>query len=340
MPQYGRIRGIPEDMDARQGRDSMRGLSAKAATVLSAWLFLVLVGHGAVAKVRQAPSSRVAIDLSEGYVPSRFFTGFINEGAGVSLVVVELPEAAYEQLAQGLTPEALAAKGITNGEAAKLSRPEPYLYMRGQQASGQGPIAKFIVAFRENGVAALITANVQRDALERGAVKAEEVERMLASASIAAVAAPARDVFRLTYLGPFKPAGSILGNTRAFTLDGRMEPLAPGEQRAVLIVAPSLDRRLVLNALQDAETLLAGLPGLQSIRIAERNRLRIAGMEAVELVGTATDKDGGGKVELWQVLVLPPDGGYFRLVGQIPKSERESLLPELRRIADSFRLVE
>jgi hypothetical protein len=318
----------------------MRRLRANVGALIAAWLLVTSGSPVAVAEVRQAPSSRVAIDVAEGYAPSRLFSGFVNESAGVSLVIVELPEVAYEQLASGLTPEALATKGIANGEAAKLSRPEPYLYMRGQQPSGQGPIAKFIVAFRGGGVAALVTANVPRASLELGAVKAEDVERMLASASIVPTPAPAQDVFRLGYMGPFKSAGSILGNTRTFTLDGRMEPATPGEKRPVLIVAPSLDRRPVANAEQDAETLLAGLPGVQSIKIAERNRIRVAGMEAIELVGTGTDKDGGREMGLWQVLVVPNGGGHFRLVGQMPISDREWLLPELRKIADSFRLVE
>lgn len=305
----------------------------------AACVIVALAAGGARAEVRQAPASRVALDLPAGYAPSRYFTGFINESAGISLVIVELPRAAYEQLAAGLTTDALAAKGIAQAQPARLDRADHYLFIRGVQASAQGPVAKFIIAFHGHGMSALITANVQEDALERGAAKAEDVERILASASIAPNAAPAQDIFQLGYLGPFKLAGSILGNTRAFTLDGRMEASAQAGQRAMLIVAPSLDRRSVPDGAAAAETLLNSLPGLERIAIAQRNETSIAGMRAIEVVGAAVDK-GGREVALWQVLVLPEAGGYYRLVGQMPASERETLLPELRKIAASFKPID
>ena len=318
----------------------MRRLNANIGVLMAGLLLVFAAAPAARADVRQAPASRVALDLPEGYVPSRLFSGFVNERAGVSLVVVELPEPAYEQLAGSLTAEALAAKGITGAEAGKLERPDPYLFMRGVQASAQGPVAKFIIALHGNGVAALVTANVQREALDRGLVAAADIERILASASIAAAAAPARDVFRLGYLGPFKPAGRVLGTARAYTPDGRMDPPAPGSKRPILIVAPSLDQRPVENAAQTAEALLARLPGLQSVEIDERASLRIADMDATELVGHAKDKEAGREVALWQLLIHPKEGGYYRLVGQMPLAERETLLPELRKIAQSFRPVE
>lgn len=318
----------------------MRWIRSAVSAGTVSLLLMTLAATQATARVQQAPSSRVAIDLPDGYQPSRLFTGFVNEAAGASLVIVELPEAAYEQLANGLTPEALATKGITDVQAGKIARAQPYIYMTGVQASGQGPVAKFLMAFRNGGVTALITANVQKVTLDQGVLKAEDVERVLASATIAAAAAPAQELFRLAYLGPFKPAGSILGTTRAFTLDGRMEPGAPGEQRAMLVVAPSLDRRPVVDAERQAETLLQGLAGLQAPKVAESRRLRVAGMEAIELVGSATDKDGGAALALWQLLVLPKSGGYYRLVGQMPAAEKDRLVAELRRVAEGFTPVE
>ena len=310
-------------------------LGAAAVQLLAA-----LTAGEAGARVQQAPSSRVAVDLPDNFTVARQFTGFLDEAAGVSFVIVELPEAAYEQLAGGLTPEALASKGITGAEAGKLERATPYLYMRGQQASGQGAVAKYLMAFKESGITALVTANVQQTALTQGAVRSEDIERVLASASIAAVAAPARDVFRLAYLGPFKPAGSILGTTRAYTFDGKMEPGAPGELRPVLIVAPSLDRRPVTEPHKQAEVLLGGLPGVQTPRIEERRDLSVAGMAAIELTATASDKASGREMAVWQLLVLPEGGGHFRLVSQMPLSEKERLVPELRKIAEGFRPVE
>ncbi len=318
----------------------MRPLQAMAAVMVALVLAVATTCGEAAARVQQAPSSRVAIDVADGFTQARQFTGFINEAVGTSLVVVELPGAAYEQLATGLTPEALAAKGIAKGEAAKLERAEPYLYMRGEQASAQGPVAKFLLAFRDKDVTALVTANVQKSALASGAVKVADVERMLASAAIAAAPAPPRDVFRLGYLGPFLPAGTILGTTHAYTLDGKLEPARKGEKRAVLIVAPSLDRREIADAERQAETLLGGLPGLTDVKVVSRRRIEIARMEAIEIIADAKTKDETGAVAIYQVMILPAGGGYYRIVGQIPVADRDTLLPEMRKIAESFRVVE
>lgn len=301
----------------------------------------VLCASELAAEQRQAPSSRVALDLPATYTTAKLFSGFVNEDLGVSLVVVELPGAAYQQLATGLTPEALATKGVHHAQAGKLERPEPYLYMQAEQDSSQGPVAKFLMAFNEQDITALITANVQKAALDRGAIKVGDVEQILASARIAARPAPARDVFRLTYLGPFKAAGSLLGTTQIYTLDGRMEPPAKSATRASLIVAPSLDRRVVIEADTYAETLLGGLAGIDDVKVVERRRIEVDGKPAVEIVATATDKqNGGGKVHLYQVLILPLAGGYVRLVGQSPPADAEALLPELRRITTGFRSLE
>jgi hypothetical protein len=250
-----------------------------------------------------------------------------------------MPSVAYEQLASGLTPDALAAKGILKAAAGKLDRPEPYLFMRGEQASAQGPVAKFFVAFKNKRITALITANVQKASLDDGRVKVADIEKILASAAIAAVASPAREVYRLDYLGPFLPAGKILGTTGAYTLDGKFEPAKRGDRRALLLVSPSLDLRALTDPDAQAEALFLGLPGLKDFKIVDRQRITVASMPAIEIVGTASDGDGGS-VSLYQVLVLPPQGGYYRLLGQIPSDAADKLMPELKKIAQSFRTVE
>ena len=316
----------------------MRPIQAIAGVMSALALVLATACDDATARVQQAPSSRVAIDVPDGFTQARQFSGFVNEAAGASLIVVELPAVAYEQLASGLTPEALAKKGIAKGAPGKLDRTGPYLFMRGEQASAQGQVAKFLVVFRDKDVTALVTANVQKSSLDNGAIKAADVERMLASAVIAPAAAPQRDVFRLGYLGPFLPAGSILGTTHAYTLDGKLEPAQKSEKRAVLIVAPSLDRRELVDAERQAETLIAGLPGLTDIKLASRRRVEIARMEAIEIVADA--KDEKGPIVVYQMLILPAGGGYYRIVGQMPVADKDVLLPEMRRIAEGFRVVE
>lgn len=318
-------------------------MRARTAIASVAFVFGVtcfgLAGHVA-ARLQQAPASRIVLDLPDGFKPARLFTGFVDEALGVSFVILEMPGAAYEQLASGLTPAALATKGITGAEAGKLARAAPYIYMRGEQASEQGLVAKFLVAFRNKHLTALVTANVRQASLDNGSVQASDIERMLASATISAEAVPARELYTLGYLGPFRPAGKILGTTSAYTLDGKFETAKARGKRALLLVAPSLDQRPLLDPNAQAETLLVSLPGLKGTTITDRRQIEIDGMPAVEVMGSATDPDEGGEVDLYQVLVLPRQGGYYRLFAQVPKEKASELMPELAKIAQSFRLVE
>ena len=122
------------------------------------------------------------------------------------------------------------------------------------------------------------------------------------------------------------------------TLDGKLEPAQKSGKRAVVIVAPSLDRRELVDAERQAETLIAGLPGLTDIKLASRRRVEIARMEAIEIVADA--KDEKGPIVVYQMLILPAGGGYYRIVGQMPVADKDVLLPEMRRIAEGFRVVE
>ncbi len=296
--------------------------------------------NGVMAREQKAASSRVVLDLPPGFVELPSFSGFINEELGVSIVVVEMPEIAYEQVAKGLTADALAAKGLRNANIINLKRPPPYVFMRAEQTTAEGEYAKLLLVLRERGTTALVTANIRKAALASGEVTESQIQDILASARIAAEAAPVRHVFTLGYLGPFKPAETILGTTQAFTLDGKLVSDRKDVPRTMLIVAPSLDRRLVPTDDRYAEKLLEGLPGLANFKIEERAIRRIGGLEAVELTATAQDKDQKGEVAVYQALVLGARGGYYRIVGQAPVADKDALLPEFRKIAESLRPVE
>ncbi len=311
------------------------------AGVCAALLVLAggFISDGASARIQKAPASRIALDLPDGYEPAKLFAGFIHERLGVSLVIVEMPGRAYEELAKGLTPAALAAKGVTVVRQAKLARPDEHIFIEGEQVSPAGAFAKYLVVFRDGDVTALITANVQKAAPDKGGPPPAEIEAILASARIEPTAAAAKDLFTLRYLGPFQPAGAFLGNARTFTLDGRPPPVGSPATQPVLIVAPSLDKRTVPNPGDYAEKLLLGLGGLKDVKVVERDNVTYGGVGGIEIEAEAREKDSGAPVMLYQVVLLPRDGGYWRILAQAPRGDRDRFLSEFRRIASGFALL-
>lgn len=321
-------------------------LGKTAAAVLAGALFLLVLTaifalgqpEPAEASAQQAPNSRVVLDLPPGYTPSPLFSGFQDEARGVSFVILEVPASEYDKMAQGFTPEELAKRGITDAKAAKLPRSDEHVFMRARQKSAAGTYQKYFVLFRTKDQTVLISVNVPASAIGDGSVKAEEIEKVLASATT--VAQPAvRDLFKLSYLGPFKEAGTLVGTSKVYTLDGRLEPERAGVTRSAFMVAPSLDKRAVLEPKKEAAALLATLTGYKDIKTEAPRDIAIDGMPAVETWASAVDEDDDTPVRLYQAMVLGKDGGYFRLIGIATPKDEARLKDEFPRIAESFVLV-
>ena len=308
----------------------------RASLSLLIAVFLAGLPTAASALLQQAHNSRVVLDLPDGYEAAPLFSGFINERLGVSYVILESPLDTYDELVQGFAPEELAKRGITNPERGTLMRSGDYVYMRARQASAAGTYAKFFIVFRTADQSVLITANVPSEALDQDIVKPADIERVLASAHTASEPS-VRELYRLDYLGGFKPAGTLIGTSKVFTRDGRIGPVREGEPRAVFLVAPSLDKRPVQEPQAFATRLLTALTGYRDLALGAPVDIEVGNITGVAITATAADSETGTRVEMLQVLLPAPGGGYFRLLGIAPKSE--ALIPEFRRMAERFRLA-
>jgi len=332
------MRSIPLSSSSAGPR---RGLRCAARSLMILWLTLLL-GMSAPAVVsatsQQAPNSRVVLDLPPGYVPSPLFAGFQNDTLGVSFVILEAPAGEYDKLAQGFTPEELAKRGITDVEKAPLARTDSYTYMRARQKSAAGTYVKYFVLFRTADQTILVSVNVPDKTVEDGSVKREDIERILASAKTTEKAA-LRELYSLSYLGPFKEAGTLVGTSKVYTLDGRLEPERSGETRSAFMVAPSLDKRPIAEPEKLAVALLSSLPGYKHVKPGETRSIRIGGLDGVEVEAEALDEDDDRPIHLYQAMLLGQDGGYFRLIGIATPQDATRVGPEFPKIAHSFALM-
>jgi hypothetical protein len=292
-----------------------------------------------LATPQQAPNSRVVLDLPPGYVPSPLFAGFQSDASGVSYVILEAPVAEYDKMAQGFTPDELAKRGITQVQRGELSRTDPHVYMRAVQKSEAGLYAKYFVLFRTSDQTVLVSVNVPQRAIDDGEVKADEIERVLATAKTTEKPS-VRDLYSLSYLGPFKEAGRLVGTSKVYTLDGRLEPERAGETRSAFMVAPSLDKRQVEEPNKQAVALLASLPGYKDFKPGAARAIKIGGLDGVEVEADATDEDDGKPIHLYQAMLMGTDGGYFRLIGIATPEDRTRLAGEFQKIAHSFALMQ
>jgi hypothetical protein len=328
----------PKPLEATAMRRMWRRIGRAAATLALTALVSMSAPLVVTASPQQAPNSRVVLDLPPGYIPSPLFSGFQNDTSGVSFIILEAPVGDYDKMAKGFTAEELAKRGITDVQKVELARTDPHVYMRAQQKSAAGAYAKFFVLFRTADQTILVSVNVPQRSLEDDSVKPPDVERVLASAKTTEKSA-VRDLYSLSYLGPFKEAGTLVGTSKVYTLDGRLEPERTGETRSAFMVAPSLDKRPVTEPEKQSVALLASLPGYKDFKPGETRSINIGGLDGVEVEADALDADDGKPIHLYQAMLLGKDGGYFRLIGIATPGDETRIAAEFPKIAHSFALM-
>ena len=291
------------------------------------------------ASPQQAPNSRVVLDLPAGYTPSPLFSGFQNDASGVSFIILEAPVAEYDKMAQGFTAEELAKRGITDVQKVDLARTDPHVYMRAHQKSAAGDYAKFFVLFRTADQTILVSVNVPQRSIEDGSVKMEDIEKVLASAKTTEKAA-VRDLYSLGYLGPFKEAGTLVGTSKVYTLDGRLEPERAGDN-AVGVHGGAIPRQSARSTTprSNRRPCLPACLAIGISRPARPSRSASPASMGSSSSAQAVDTDDNVPVHLYQALLLGKDGGYFRLIGIATDADKARLPAEFEKIARSFTLL-
>ena len=320
---------------AKRCRLTLRALSAVAAM-----FGLCAAAADVQAEPRQAPNSRVALDLGEAFTSSDRFSGFVDEKTGASFIIVEMPASAYEEVKQiADRADALAAQGLRDPAKAELpGRKGEYVYFTGKQTSLDINFEKFVLILRENGVTAMVTANIPEAALSAATFTKAQIEETLAKAVVKDEMSKGAELFRLGYLGPFK---------EAFRPDGHIEglqhlrpaPRARGKPRLkepTLVVAPSTDNRLVVDPKSAAQRSFQSFGGLKEGKIESEKPVTIAGLKGHQIVGEAVDATSGSKIGIYLLMLAGEPGGYYAIVGTSPFAEMPKMLPEFEKVTASF----
>ncbi|NOU05883.1 MAG: hypothetical protein HOO99_06835 [Hyphomicrobiaceae bacterium] len=291
------------------------------------------------ADVRQADNSRILLDLPPNFAASTRFSGFQDDARGASIVLNEFPLDAYDAIARGFTADALQQKGIVFISRGSIDRPDLHFYVRARQNAGGQPFEKFFLVFKADDATVLISANVPQVLVERGDITPAQIETIYCSAKLTAATA-SKPLFALSQLGRFKSAGRFAGTAEAYTLSGRLAPAADGKKEpAVFIVAPALDKRPIPDPTAFAERALQSTPNVTELTITKKSSVEVSGLKGVVLEATAIARDEDRKLVLYQMILLEPDGGYFRVLGTAPASEGDAFLADFRLMAQSFRLT-
>lgn len=292
----------------------------------------------ATAEVLQAPNSIVALDLPDGFRPSARFSGFEHAATGASFVVAELPEEAYASLESGFSAERLAERGMTLVERRTIAREGPHFFAHARQTAAGMEFEKQFLVFRGGGRTVLVSANVPNSAVESGALSLAAIEKVLTSATTRAPQ-PVMPLFEIRQSGRFKPAATIAGMTQSFTLSGTLGPDATGAQQdAILIVAPSIDKRPVPDAKGFAMKAFSDLMRGGKTTYGAVGPVTIDGVNGYEINATGSLAAEPGYEKYYQMVLVPPGGGYFRIIAMTKGADADNLIRDAKAAAASFAL--
>jgi len=269
----------------------------------------------------------------EGFVPAERFAGFQNEGLRASIQVSVLAGPVSE-VRKGMTKEGLAKSSMTlvtlsiekvNGADATV--------VHVMQTMGGATFSKCLVLAGDEKAAVLLVATVPSDAEERhlSAMKAA----MLAATWDAAAPADLYEglPFRLV------PAGTLIdvkrmGNNLLLTEPGR--PKEPGPRDPMYVVGVSHSATKITDLAAFSHSRVAKTTGVREIGNFRGTAVKVAGLDAYELLAEARDAKSGTPMFLYQVIVS--DGtGYWMVVGIVALERAGEFLPTFRKLTESIR---
>lgn len=328
-------------MTERTMRQAANAFAVKFAPVAAA-IGLLLFGRasgGFAETLRQAPNSRVAMEVPENFTASDRFSGFVDEKSGASFVIMEMPGAAYDDLKTiGDKADALAQKGIVEIRKVELpGRAGDHVYVTGRQNTPAGDYGKYIFVLREADLTAMITANVPRQAIDSKTVTPAQIERAFLSATVKAEALKGADLFSLGYLGPFKETITVLGSSKAYSLTGKIPEAGVARPNVdpIFVVSPSASRQPIPDVRSAAQTSFRSIGGLSSHEVKSEKDVVIAGLKGYEISGEGMDRNGT-RTGLYVVLLAMEGGGYYVMAGSASAADMPTYLPEFQRIALGF----
>jgi hypothetical protein len=285
------------------------------------WLALAVLPTAAGAERVHLVGSFATIDLPDGFEESRQFTGVIMPEGHATILVTELPAAAFETLANDMltSPEALAKKNIQLDSVNKIRQGEhKALLGRGRQTLEGQSVEKWILVIGAPQATLLITAQIPT--LLARPDRVARMEAALASTRVAAArSVPRTDLpFTMGETERFRLQRALSANTVLLT-----EPAytGPANQQPIFVIAASdatdcTDGKDNPHAF--ANRALAGLSRVRDLAITTTYDGPI-GKDA-GIITEATGVMADQKVIVVQTLRFS-DCGYLRTIGIGPAAD-------------------
>lgn len=278
----------------------------------------------------------------EGMVPVPGVPGFQDRAASASLLVLEMPKPAYEEITKSFAAKELEKQGVTVEERRDVTLADgvPAVLLKGFQTVGAGALKKWILIAGGKDQTGMITVQFPEASSSRypDAKVEEALKTVVFRAPPSTEEMLAKLPFTLDQLSGYKVM-KVIGNNAVLLTKADAAPADKGEQQSqsffIVAVGPGEIREDEREAV--AKRAIASVPGIKELRVERGGPLRVGGQPGYELIANAVDQQSGTPVKVAQWLSFGRSG-YLRMVGVAATDNFDADYTAMRAVRDGVTL--
>lgn len=296
-------------------------------------LTLLACGGAAAADPVFPRGAAVGLEPPAGLVVADRFAGFQSEATGASILVVELPAAAFSEIQGAMSDSALKTRGMKVSARRTLKLKDgPALLIRGSQTVGGREYRKWVLLLGARSTAAMVT--VQVPVVAGGRLTDAAIETALGTVVVRAAPEMQEKLdalpFRIGDLGGLRLVHVLAGGAALLT-EGPEDQFTDASQPVMIVAASSGEAPAEADRAAFARRAFETLAGVEKAQITTE---ATPAPGSIRIEGRGVDSDSGRPVQVVQVLRFEGKG-YLRTVG-IARTEVAGFGARVARLAGSL----
>ncbi len=265
--------------------------------------------------------------------------GFEDRAAKASILLVEMPPAAFESIVATFSSDALQQKGVTIEQRRdiELTSGTKAVLLTGYQSVGTIALKKWIMLANGKDMAGIVT--VQFPEAASATYSDEAVETALRSVTFRAPPTQAEMLGRL----PFTIANlegyrvlKVLGGSAVLLTKAPVEA-TEGEGHPFFIAGVAMGEIREDDRDSLAKRAIATVPGVRNLQVERGGPLRIGGQPGFELIAKGEDGRTGKPVKVAQWMRFGRTS-YLRMIGVAPAESFDADFDGMRGLRDGIEL--
>lgn len=285
------------------------------------------------------PGTSISLRPPDGFVLSEQFSGFENRETSSSIVLAELPAAAYPEISATFSSSAedistafaqqsiiLEVESISSLLVGNTQVP----FVEGIQTVGSAKIKKYF-ALLEGESTILLTFNIIDTAQTKRETIVETVESVVISSAPTIQQKIDELPFTVIAADPFQVLDVLAGSSVVLSINGEPDPT---EETPLVIIASSFSPVQTTNIASLSTQLLQSTAGFETSTITSQSPAPFAGSEGYLMQASLEDKT------ILQYLTLLPDDFYIRMVVISPSERLDAIMPAIQTIQNSVTIKE